>query len=84
MSKIKRTEDQLDQTVEDSFPASDPPSHTPSTSTRKGAAETDADKSGEADREDATPKGSPTSDRHAAETTAGKIEGREPPQAKHK
>ena len=71
MSDAKQTDKRLDQTVEDSFPASDPPPTTPATGTRK------AERHG---TEDADAKGTPTSDRHAAETVAGRIEGTKPPE----
>jgi hypothetical protein len=76
MNEIKSRDERLDETVEDSFPASDPPSHTPATGTRK-ADTMPASASDHATAED-QPKGLPTSDRHAAETVAGRIEGTQP------
>jgi hypothetical protein len=62
-----RDEDEtVDTAVEDSFPASDPPSFTPGT----GAA-------GDEEESPDHPKGGPHSDRHATETAAGRIEGHE-------
>ncbi len=74
MNEIKRTEERLDQTVEDSFPASDPPSNTPAVGTRK-ADHMLPDAAAEAGDH---AKGMPTSDRHAAETLVGRLEGTEP------
>jgi hypothetical protein len=71
MSDVKsKQESKLDRTVEDSFPASDPPSHTPAIGSRK------AEQHPEQARDE--PKGLPTSDRHAAETVAGRIAGAQP------
>lgn len=72
-------DEMVDQTVEDSFPASDPPSQTPPSGARRAEARQGAAR---ADGEDAISKGHPTSDRDAVETTAGRVEGHEPPQRK--
>lgn len=72
MSDAKQKDKRLDQTVEDSFPASDPPSHTPATGTRK------AEQAPPGGHQETEAKGMPTSDRHAAETVAGRIEGSQP------
>ena len=53
--KHRKLDRRQDQTVEDSFPASDPPAHTGIVGPGSG-------------REKGEPKGRPTSDRHAAET----------------
>lgn len=75
-------EDALDQASADSFPSSDPPSHT--ATTRAGAAEdkrrdqardVDAGAAGEA-----IPKGTPTSHRHEHETTAPRLDSSHPPE----
>jgi hypothetical protein len=74
MTGTKHQERRLDETVEDSFPASDAPSHTPTTGTRKAEiAERHHD-------DDHTPKGTPNSDRHAAETTSGRVHGHPVPE----
>ena len=67
-----RKEGRLDKTIDDSFPASDPPSHTGITGVRdqKKKGDQAAKKrppSHERDN-DARPTGQPTSDRHATET----------------
>jgi hypothetical protein len=82
MTETRRHEEKLDETVEDSFPASDPPSHTPSigpTSTSGAAKATDSNSSGCAGRDGGTagsntPAASPSDDRHAAETAAGRVD----------
>ena len=85
MTEAKIPEAKLDETIEDSFPASDPSSHTPATGVRASTADTAAAKTAQAeDRDDATPTGLPNSDRHAAEITAGRIDNSNPPQAKYK
>lgn len=66
-----------DQQVEQSFPASDPPSTTPT----KGPGRT---KAGAAQDESHQPKGTPTDDRLASETASAKIQGVHPPQTDHR
>jgi hypothetical protein len=61
-------EDRIDDTVEDSFPASDPLANTPTA----GAVAPHGDEA----------KGTPHSDRHATETAAGRHEGNEPAERK--
>ena len=60
-----------DRTVEDSFPASDPPACTgitgPSDTQRAGQAQSEVRPSDDRTEEE-IPKGRPTSDRHAAQT----------------
>lgn len=76
MNETKGPEEQLDKTVADTFPASDPPSITPKPGSRK------AEQIEQQEAEEMTPKGYPTSDRQAAETVAGRIEGGTKPQQK--
>jgi hypothetical protein len=75
MTMAERPSDRLDDTVADSFPASDPPSHTPSTRAGDAAGRHDAD-AGPAG--EAAPKGTPSHDRHASETAAARIDGHHP------
>ncbi len=63
-------EDRLDDTIEESFPASDPPPNTP---VRRPS-------SGDAHGDEA--KGTPHSDRHASETAAGRQEEKRPAEKK--
>jgi hypothetical protein len=73
MSK-RRTDEKHDQATQDSFPASDPPASTGITGPRVD--DPQRAKSGSKDdpaepasrSEDARPKGSPTTERHATET----------------
>jgi hypothetical protein len=58
------SEDKLDRTVEDSFPASDPPANSGITGPRATRPRKAPDKRGE----EARPKGTPNHDRHATET----------------
>jgi hypothetical protein len=75
-------DEELDRQVEDSFPASDPPSFTPAkTGGRTDTSRTDPPQTADAD--ELKPKGSPSSDRHEAETTAGRIAGKDPPEHHH-
>lgn len=62
--RAPRTDEEVDRASADSFPASDPPSHSGITGTGHPAKKP-------ADRRDpgSKPTGSPTSDRHATETT---------------
>jgi hypothetical protein len=62
-------EERLDEMIDESFPASDPPSFTP------GGA------SGDPHIHEGT--GVPDSGRHASETAAGRQEQRRPPETKH-
>jgi len=67
MTPTEATEQQLDETVEESFPASDPPAHTGMTGVAPTREHDDRSASHKRD-EEARPKGHPTSDRHASET----------------
>lgn len=72
MPDTPRQQDAVDTSAEDSFPASDPPSHTPESHTGRSDA-TDAGAAGEA-----TPKGRPSDDRHDAETASARIHTGQP------
>ncbi len=72
----RRTKDQ-DREVEDSFPASDPPSSTPTTGPGRAS-------QGSAGGEEHQPTGAPTDDRQGTETASAKIQGVHPPQADHR
>jgi hypothetical protein len=85
MSERRLYDEEQDRQVEESFPASDPPSTTPTTGVRRGSREREAgERAGRADEDEARPKANPTDDRHAHETTAGRIEGVVPPEHKTK
>jgi hypothetical protein len=76
------TEDDQDRASEQSFPASDPPSNTPTKgpgTARQGASAGTSDLS-----EEHQPKGRPTDDRLASETASAKIQGVNPPQTDHR
>ncbi len=78
-SRDKRREHdrRVDRASEDSFPASDPPSHSGITGAGKPGERPSDQRS-----EDARPKGTPTHDRHATET-AQQWEDEDRPQQKH-
>ena len=57
-----------DRTIEDSFPASDPPSHSGMTGPRSEHGDAGRRPPSHERSEHARPKGTPTHDRHAAET----------------
>lgn len=63
----RKTEDQLDDALDDTFPASDSPSHTPIDGTKKSRELEQAHETPAGDNE---PKGVPTSDRQATERAA--------------
>jgi len=67
-------DEEIDTAIDESFPASDPPSFTPTIGA--GAADPSPPE------EDATAKGYPHSDRQETETAAGRQEGRQPPEHK--
>jgi hypothetical protein len=63
----RQTDESYDRTVEDSFPASDPPASTGITGPRRRGPKS-RQRPPEARDDDARPKGTPTDDRHATET----------------
>jgi hypothetical protein len=71
-SRKTRNEQQLDETVADSFPASDPPAHSGITGVRRRDKTTQPDSAGRPAShkrsQDERPTGLPNSDRHAMET----------------
>jgi len=67
----QKTEEKLDKTVADSFPASDPPATSGITGPRAVPPERD---------EDSRPKGSPTDERHATETAYQREDEKRPRQ----
>ena len=71
----RKTEDHLDQTSADSFPASDPPSHSGITGPGKPQP---GPHRGDEDR----PTGTPTSNRHAQETSHQSEDEIVPPQSR--
>ena len=70
----KKTQDRVDQTSSDSFPASDPPSHSGITGPGKPPT---GPQRGDEDR----PTGTPTSNRHANETSHQSEDELLPPQS---
>ncbi len=77
-------EQHVDRTVEDSFPASDPPSHSGITGAGRPANRSDRRREPTHQRnDDARPTGTPNSDRHAMET-AHQWEDETHPQQKHR
>jgi len=83
MTRKRQEDEAVDEMSEDSFPASDPPSTTPASGTRraeqlKQAHEGAAEEAGAAG--EAKPKGHPTDDRYNAETAAGRQSGTNPPE----
>jgi hypothetical protein len=75
MSSNTRAEQSHDKTLEQSFPASDPPARSGITGSEK------PDKAADQRDIEQQPKGTPTSDRHAAETAHHRESGRTPPEA---
>ena len=81
--QARRKDEQLDETCADSFPASDPPSHSGITGAGQPAHRPARHPSPSAHRSDqARPTGLPNSDRHATET-AHQWEDKEHPGHKH-
>ncbi len=70
-----RADDKLDDEGADSFPASDPPSHTPVDGTKASRDHEQADRH---DHEHDFPRGTPSDDRHATETAGAMIHGTHP------
>ena len=64
----RKDEAKQDQTVEDSFPASDPPATSGITGPRVGSPAPKQRVASRSRDEDTRPKGTPTDDRHATET----------------
>ncbi len=62
-----------DEQSEQSFPASDPPSHTPTSGPGRTAED-----------HEHTTKGQPTDDRLASETASARVQGIHPPQTDHR
>ncbi|HEX5325856.1 MAG TPA: hypothetical protein VFW75_04235 [Acetobacteraceae bacterium] len=82
-SASKTGERQLDDTIEDSFPASDPPAHSGVTGTGHPGDRRIRQPQPPSQRGDeARPAGTPNADRHATET-AHQREDEELPQQKH-
>ncbi len=76
-----RVEQKLDDMLDDTFPASDPPSTTPIGGTRKSAEIAAAHEQPGPDDEPAghaKPHATPTDDRHATETAAARVHGVDP------
>jgi hypothetical protein len=73
MTSHPSKEKQLDQTVEESFPASDPPSSTGITGPGKGGGPGKSG-AGRSAEQEPIPTGHPTSDRYASETAHHKEE----------
>ncbi len=69
------SEKKLDDMIDDSFPASDPPSTTPTDGTRKSQ---ELRPEREHDRGHDVPKASPSDDRHATETAGARQHGTHP------
>jgi hypothetical protein len=86
MSDKKREEEKLDDMIDDSFPASDPPSHSPPTrtTTSKDMARAHEDDAPAGRAPADGPAGHPTSDRHITETASGRMEGKKPAETKPK
>ncbi len=76
LAKAHQRERKLDDMIDDSFPASDPPSTTPANGTRKSREIEEAHLRDEAD--EGIAKGLPHSDRHVTETAAARTHGVHP------
>ncbi len=76
----KKTEGEIDESLEDTFPASDPPSNTPIGGTKKSKEIASAHEAGG----DSPSGGPPGDDRHATETAAGRQDGAEPAETHEK
>ena len=80
MSERRQYDADQDKQVEDSFPASDPPSTTPI----KGPGRTKEVRKQGAAEEAHDAKGHPTDDRLASETTSARVQGIHPPETDHR
>ncbi len=80
MSEQRKDDENQDRAVEDSFPASDPPSRTPA----KGPGRSEPKREAQQRPEDQESKGHPSDDRLASETASARVQGIHPPQTDHR
>lgn len=81
MNGKRDDEARLDELGEESFPASDPPSTTPTLGPARGTLRPSG---AAADDEEHRSKGNPTDDRLAAETASARVQGLHPPETDHR
>jgi len=81
-NKRKTSEERVDETVEDSFPASDPPSYSGVTGAGQPGSRPHHPPASSHRGDESRPTGTPTSERHATET-AHQWEDENHPQHKH-